>query len=80
MACVARKEARFEVLEMNADALRMSRWCEQCCGHFRCDEWTLDDCCSQRGKRLACSDVTACARIGHIRRRLDRFVILVLSC
>ena len=24
-ACVARKEARFEVLEMNADALRMSR-------------------------------------------------------
>ena len=24
-ACVARKEARFEVLEMNADALRLSR-------------------------------------------------------
>ncbi len=25
-ACVAPKEARFEVLEMNADALRVSRW------------------------------------------------------
>ena len=28
-ACVARNEARFEVLEMKADALRMSRRCCQ---------------------------------------------------
>ena len=78
-ACVGWKEARFEALEMSADALRRRRCCQQCCGHFRCDEWTLDDCCSERGKRLFCSDVTSCARIGHICRRI-RFVIIGLSC
>ena len=57
-ACVGWKEARFEALEMSADALRR-RCFQQCCGHFRCDEWTLDDCCAQHGKRLAYSDVTA---------------------
>jgi hypothetical protein len=75
-ACVARKEARFDVLEMNADAMRMSRWwchwCEQCCGRFRWKQWTLDDCCSQCGKIRSCSDVTAEPRIGHIRRRPDK--------
>ncbi len=49
-AYVGWKVARFEALEMNADALCMSRRFQQCSGHFRCDQWTLDDCCSQRGK------------------------------
>ena len=44
---------------------------EQCRRHFRWKQWTLDDCCSQRGKILYCSDVTAEPRIGHIRRRPD---------
>jgi hypothetical protein len=75
-AFVARKEARFEVLEMNADALRMSRYCR---GNFQWDQWTLDDCCSQRGKRLCFSDVTAEPRIGHIRRRPDkRYVFYIV--
>jgi hypothetical protein len=50
---------RVELLGMNADALRMSRWFERCRGHFQCEQWTLDDCCSQRGKRSTCCDVTA---------------------
>ena len=58
-ACVGWKEARFEALETNADALSSSRSLRQYCGHFRCEEWTLDDCCAQRGKKLFCSDVTA---------------------
>ena len=78
--CVGWKEARFEALEMSADALRLSRQLEQCCGHFRCDQWSLDDCCSQRGKRLSRSDFTACARIGRIRRRNIRYVIFELNC
>ncbi len=72
-ACVARKEARFEMLEMNADVLCMSRWFYQCCGHFRWNQWTLDDCCSQCAKRLSCSDVTVEPRNGHVRRR--RYVL-----
>jgi hypothetical protein len=67
-ACVAWNEASFEVLEMNADALRMSRWCEQCRGHFQYIQQSLVHCCSQRGKKLSRSDVTAEPRIGHIRR------------
>ena len=74
--CVGWKEARFEPLGMNADALRISKCLEQCCGHFRCNQRTLDDCCSQRSKRQSCSDVSAEPRIGHIRRRLRRYVIL----
>ena len=35
-------------------------------------------CCSQRGPKLSCSDVTAESRIGHIRRRFCRFVILLV--
>jgi hypothetical protein len=58
-ACVWWKEARFEALEMSADALRLSRQLAQCCGHFRCDQWPLDDSCAQRGRKFSCSDVTA---------------------
>jgi hypothetical protein len=36
-ACVGWKEARFEPLEMNADALRSIRCFQQYCGHFRCN-------------------------------------------
>ncbi len=30
-ACVGWREARFEALEMSADALRRRRWLQQCC-------------------------------------------------
>jgi hypothetical protein len=30
-ACVGWREARFQALEISADALRMSRWFQQCC-------------------------------------------------
>ena len=75
-ACVGWKEARFEPLEMNADALRSIRCFQQYCGHFRRNQWALDDCCSQRGKSCTCSDVSAEPRIGLIRRRSHRYVIL----
>ena len=68
-ACVWWKEACFEPLDMNADALHRPRWLQQCYRHFQCNQWTLDDCCSQSGKKESCSGVTAKARIGHIRRR-----------
>ena len=35
----------------------------------------LDDCCSQRGKMVSCSDVTAEPRIGHIRRRCCKWCV-----
>jgi hypothetical protein len=69
--CVWRKEARFEPPDMNADALPVTRWLQQCCGHFQCDQWTLDDCCSQLGTVAPCGDVAAGPRIGHIRRRSE---------
>jgi hypothetical protein len=76
---------RFELLGINADALRMSRWLGQvqrCRGHFQCDQWTLDDCCSQQGKTKTCIDVTASARIGLIRRRCCKWYAccFVLTC
>jgi len=49
-ACVARKGSALSAGD--ADALHVSSWFYQCRGYIQCDEWTLDDCCSQRGKRL----------------------------
>ena len=49
---VLRGKRRFELLGIKADSLRLSRWLsQQCRGHFQCDQWTLDDCCSQSGTK-----------------------------
>jgi hypothetical protein len=66
------KHARFEVLDMNADALLMSRGnCKYCRGHFQCNQLELDDLSTQRGKSISCIDFTSEPRNGHIRRRRD---------
>jgi len=72
------KGTRFELSLPIADALCMRRreWLEQRCGYFRCEQWTVEHGCSQRGSKRSCSYVTAESRIGSIRRRRRyRFVI-----
>ncbi len=78
--CVGREEARFELpLACCRLLMRLRRWYQQRCGHFQCEQWTLEHCCSQHGSSLSCSDVASESRIGHIFRRCTyrfRFVIL----
>jgi hypothetical protein len=72
--CVGMKKARFEPpLRLLMPSCR-KRWFQRC-GHFQCNQWPVEHCCSQRGSIQPCSDLTAESRNRHIRRRFCRFVI-----
>jgi hypothetical protein len=75
--CAGLKEAQFEPPLLITDTLCMRWYWHHSCGHFRCENWPMEHCCSQCGPLWSCCDSAAESRISDICRRLCRFVIVI---